>query len=225
MNRLLFQSSCRHALPPCDEREKNAATATRHLLAKHPFHGNPGIFMVTHDIHSYTNAPVFSVIGKTTPCLFLLHPTGSRHTTLRFIEQTDVFGAGHQNNQSHNSGIIRTITFASGYGMNRACRLNNADNEPFWTKFHLSPLSGIKNMNSPEIDNLIDAYAGIEQELPSTWTLYIQVMTERQVRKSVFNPFDAKQKWPCSEFPLLEVGCLQLSGNSLRSRPKTPFPG
>ena len=43
------------------------------------------------------------------------------------------------------------------------------------------------------------------------WTMYIQVMTEEQAREFKWNPFDITKVWFQSEFPLIEVGEMELN--------------
>jgi catalase len=43
--------------------------------------------------------------------------------------------------------------------------------------------------------------------------MYIQMMTEEQARKMPYNPFDLTKVWSQKEFPLIEVGVLELNRN------------
>ncbi len=43
--------------------------------------------------------------------------------------------------------------------------------------------------------------------------MYIQVMTEEQASKMPYNPFDLTKVWYKDEFPLIEVGYLELNRN------------
>ena len=43
--------------------------------------------------------------------------------------------------------------------------------------------------------------------------MYIQVMTEEQARNMPYNPFDLTKVWYKSDFPLIEVGELELNRN------------
>lgn len=45
------------------------------------------------------------------------------------------------------------------------------------------------------------------------WTLYIQVMTEAQADACPFNPFDLTKVWSHKDYPLIEVGVLELNRN------------
>jgi catalase len=43
------------------------------------------------------------------------------------------------------------------------------------------------------------------------WTLFIQVMTEQQARTHKHNPFDVTKVWPKADYPLIEVGVMELN--------------
>src|SRR5690606_30280538 len=45
------------------------------------------------------------------------------------------------------------------------------------------------------------------------WTLYIQLMTPQQAEGHHFNPFDLTKTWSQKEYPLIEVGELELNEN------------
>ncbi|MBN2557838.1 MAG: catalase, partial [Clostridia bacterium] len=45
------------------------------------------------------------------------------------------------------------------------------------------------------------------------WTMSIQVMTGEQAEKMPYNPFDLTKVWYKGEFPLIEVGVLELNRN------------
>jgi catalase len=54
-------------------------------------------------------------------------------------------------------------------------------------------------------DNAIEA-----GEFPR-WTLFIQVMTEAEAKTHRHNPFDLTEVWPKAEYPLIEVGVMELN--------------
>lgn len=43
--------------------------------------------------------------------------------------------------------------------------------------------------------------------------MYIQVMTEEQAKNCPFNPFDLTKVWSQKEYPLIEVGVMELNRN------------
>lgn len=96
----------------------------------------------------------------------------------------------------------------------------NAENERFWVKFHFKTQQGIKNFTSQEAEKMKGENPDFAQEdlvkaidsgdFPK-WKLFIQVMTEEQAREFRWNPFDVTKIWPHAEFPLMEVGVLELN--------------
>ncbi|WP_163971706.1 catalase [Oceanobacillus halotolerans] len=100
--------------------------------------------------------------------------------------------------------------------------LINADNERFWVKFHFKTQQGIKNLTSEEAEELIgkdreshqkDLYENIENGNFPKWTMYIQVMTEEEAKNMPYNPFDLTKVWYKKDFPLIEVGEVELNRN------------
>jgi len=45
------------------------------------------------------------------------------------------------------------------------------------------------------------------------WRVNVQVMTAEQAEKTTYNPFDLTKVWPHGEFPLIDVGILELNRN------------
>lgn len=100
--------------------------------------------------------------------------------------------------------------------------LYNEQNERVWCKFHFKTKQGIKNLSNEEAMIINgqdreyhgkDLYEAIEKGDFPQWTMYIQVMTEKQALEHYENPFDITKIWRHSEYPLIEVGVLELSRN------------
>jgi len=96
----------------------------------------------------------------------------------------------------------------------------NQNNERTWVKFHFKTQQGIKNFTNSEAEamkgkdpdyaqrDLVNAIG--KGDFPK-WTLKIQVMTEAQAKSFRWNPFDITKVWPHYEYPLIEVGVLELN--------------
>jgi len=107
----------------------------------------------------------------------------------------------------------------NGYGSHTFSMIN-ANNETVWVKFHFKTQQGIKNFTDEEATemkgkdpdfaqrDLVDAID--KKEFPK-WTLNIQVMTDEQAKAFPFNPFDLTKIWPHKDFPLIEVGTMELN--------------
>ncbi len=96
----------------------------------------------------------------------------------------------------------------------------NDRNERHWVKFHFITQQGIKNFNNDDAvrmkgedadfaqRDLVDA---IENGNFPKWTLKVQIMTEEQARTYKWNPFDLTKVWHHKDFPLIEVGVMELN--------------
>lgn len=96
----------------------------------------------------------------------------------------------------------------------------NDKNERVWCKFHLLTQQGIKNLTDQEAQELCgkdreshgrDLFESITRGDYPKWTMYVQIMTEEQAKKHYENPFDITKVWRHKEFPLIEVGVLELN--------------
>lgn len=95
-------------------------------------------------------------------------------------------------------------------------------NERFWCKFHFKTQQGIKNFTNEEAARINgmdrdymgkDLYESIAKGDFPKWTMYIQIMTEEQAHNHYENPFDITKVWRHGEYPLIEVGVLELNRN------------
>jgi catalase len=93
-----------------------------------------------------------------------------------------------------------------GYA-NRTVSLTNSENKLAWCKFHFKTMQGIRSAahEHPGRD-LDDAIAA--GNFPK-WRVFVQILTETD--KLDYNPFDPTKVWPHSQFPLHEVGIIELN--------------
>ncbi|WP_458862589.1 catalase [Acidaminobacterium chupaoyuni] len=96
----------------------------------------------------------------------------------------------------------------------------NAKNERVWCKFHFKTQQGIKNLTNEEAaaKNAVDResagrdlFEAIQRGDFPKWTMYVQIMTEEQAKNHYENPFDITKIWRHAEYPLIEVGELELN--------------
>jgi catalase len=118
-------------------------------------------------------------------------------------------------------GIPATFRNMNLYG-EHTFSFYNKKNERVWCKFHFITQQGIKCLSNKEAAELIakdreshgrDLYEHIEKGDFPKWKMYVQIMTEEQAQKHYENPFDITKVWPHKEFPLHEVGILELNRN------------
>jgi catalase len=100
--------------------------------------------------------------------------------------------------------------------------LINAKNELFYVKWHFKTKQGIKNFTAEEADQMRakdmdhsqrDLFHAIEKGDFPKWSVKIQVMTEAESKTYHINPFDLTKVWPHADYPLIDVGEMELNQN------------
>ena len=118
-------------------------------------------------------------------------------------------------------GIPKGIPYMNGYGSHTYSFINSR-NERFWVKFHFKTRQGIQCLQPNEAARLagenpdyhtVKLFESIEKGNYPTWTFSIQVMPESEAENYQWNPFDLTKVWPHSDYPLIEVGILELNRN------------
>lgn len=108
-----------------------------------------------------------------------------------------------------------------GFGSHTFSMINK-DNERFYVKFHFLTKQGIKNftdaeaaaMKSQDMDFAQrDLVENIDNGNFPRWDMKIQVMTEAESRTYHINPFDLTKVWPHGDYPLIDVGVIELNKN------------
>ncbi|WP_290703334.1 catalase [Amphritea sp.] len=185
----------------------------------------------------YTEEGNWDLVGNNTPVFFLRDPlkfpdlnhavkrdprTNMRSAQNNWDFWTLLPEALHQVTiVMSDRGIPASYRQMHGFGSHTFSMIN-ANNERTWVKFHFKSNQGIKNLTDGESEQLIgrdreshqrDLYESIENGDYPSWTMSIQVMTEEQAESSLFNPFDLTKIWPKADYPLLEVGTMELNSN------------
>ena len=118
-------------------------------------------------------------------------------------------------------GIPKGIPYMNGYGSHTFSFINAKD-ERFWVKFHWKTQQGIQCFTQEEADRIAgqDAdyhtrqlFEAIERGDFPRWTLHVQIMPEAEAEHYRWNPFDLTKVWPHGDYPLMEVGVLELNRN------------
>ena len=116
-------------------------------------------------------------------------------------------------------GIPKSFRYMHGFGSHTFSMIDAA-NQRIWVKFHFTSQQGIVNLTDQEAAAVIaedcdsngrDLLHAIETGTYPKWKLSIQVMSETQARTLRFNPFDLTKVWPHGEWPLIEVGVMELN--------------
>jgi catalase len=109
----------------------------------------------------------------------------------------------------------------NGYG-SHTFSLINAKNELFYVKYHFKTKQGIKNFTREEADHMKsvdmdhsqnDLFHAIEKGDFPKWTVQIQIMPEAEAETYHINPFDLTKIWPHADYPVIEIGELELNRN------------
>jgi catalase len=118
-------------------------------------------------------------------------------------------------------GIPKNYRHMNGYG-SHTYSLINAKNERVWVKFTLKTQQGIEYLTDAEAEDLVgkdreshqkDLFEAIERGDFPRWTMYVQIMTEEQALNHPDNPFDLTKVWYHDDYPLHEVGFVELNRN------------
>lgn len=185
----------------------------------------------------YTEEGNWDLVGNNTPTFFLrdVHNfpdlnravkrdprTGLRNAQNNWDFWTLVPESFHQRTiVMSDRGIPASYRHMHVYG-EHTFSFYNEKNERVWCKFHFRTQQGIKNLTDAEAEALIgkdreshgrDLYEAIERGDYPRWTMYVQIMTEEQAKNHYENPFDITKIWRHKEYPLHEVGVLELNRN------------
>jgi len=188
-------------------------------------------------IKFYTEEGNWDLVGNNTPVFFLKDPlkfpdlnhavkrdprTNLRSARNNWDFWTSLPEALHQITITMSDrGIPASYRHMHGFGSHTYSMINAA-NERIWVKFHLHSQQGIKNLTDAEAEAIIakcreshqrDLFEAIERKDFPRWTLFIQVMTDSQAQKHPQNPFDLTKVWSHKEYPLIQVGVMELNRN------------
>ena len=185
----------------------------------------------------YTDEGNWDLVGNNTPVFYLRDPlkfpdlnhavkrdprTNMRSHRNNWDFLTSLPEALHQLTiDMSDRGIPFSYRHMHGFG-SHTFSLLNASNERFWVKFHFVTQQGIKTLSDAEAAALVgkdressqrDLYGAIEKGDFPRWTMFIQVMPEKDAATYGHNPFDLTKVWFHKDYPLIEVGFFELNRN------------
>ncbi|MCT6812977.1 catalase [Bombella apis] len=185
----------------------------------------------------YTDDGNWDLVGNNTPVFFIRDPikfpdfihTQKRHPRTNLRSATAAWDFWSLSPESlhqvtilmSDRGIPKGIRNMNGYG-SHTYSLWNAKGERFWVKFHFKTQQGHEFYTTEEAAEVVaktrestqeDLYENIEKGNFPKWTFYIQVMEEEEAERVNFNPFDVTKVWSHKDYPLIEVGELELNRN------------
>ena len=182
----------------------------------------------------YTDQGNYDMVGNNTPVFFLrdaikfpdfIHSQKKNpKTNLPDPAAIYEFWANHPQSLHQltilmsDRGIPSSYRHMHGFSSHTFSFWNN-QGKRFWIKWHFKTNQGIACLSNDEAavaspfgpqQDLVDA---IDQgELPS-WTAKVQIMNEQDATAYKINPFDLTKIWPHADYPLIEVGQLELNRN------------
>ncbi|MCL1091213.1 catalase KatB [Shewanella profunda] len=116
-------------------------------------------------------------------------------------------------------GIPANYRQMHGYG-SHTFSFWNAKGERFWVKFHFKSQQGVVNLTNEQADKLKgidpdsaqrDMVVAITDGNFPRWTVNVQIMPEADANTYHINPFDLTKVWPHGDYPLTEIGILELN--------------
>ncbi|AXM96685.1 catalase [Pseudomonas plecoglossicida] len=187
----------------------------------------------------YTEEGNWDIVGNNTPVFFIRDPlkfpdfihTQKRHpqSNLKNAQMMWDFWS-HSPEALHqvtilfsDRGIPDGYRHMHGFG-SHTYSLINAQGERTWVKWHFKTQQGIKNLAPAEAARLAgtepdyaqrDLFEAIERGDFPRWSVCIQVMSEAEAGSRSENPFDVTKTWSQKDYPLIEVGVLELNRNPL----------
>ena len=185
----------------------------------------------------YTTEGNWDLVGNNTPVFFVRDPykfpdfihTQKRHPRSHLRSNTAAWDFWSLSPESlhqvtilmSDRGLPRSLRHVNGYG-SHTYSLINAAHERFWVKFHFKTLQGIEYMTNAEAEAVVakdressqrDLYTAIEKGEFPKWRFFVQIMPEADAAHYRWNPFDLTKVWPHGDYPLIEVGMLELNRN------------
>ena len=185
----------------------------------------------------YTEEGNWDLVGNNTPVFFFrdalkfpdLNKAVKRnpYTNLRSAEDnwdfwTSLPEALHQVTiVMSDRGIPKGYRHMHGFGSHTYSFIN-AQNERFWVKFHFRTLQGIENLTDAEAAAVVahdressqrDLLEAIDKGDFPKWQLSVQIMPESEAATYRFHPFDLTKVWSKKDYPLIEVGIVELNRN------------
>lgn len=185
----------------------------------------------------YTEEGNWDMVGNNTPVFFIRDPlkfpdfihTQKRHPKTNLRSNTAAWDFWSLSPESlhqvtilmSDRGIPVSPRFMNGYGSHTYSMWNNAG-ERYWVKFHFKTRQGHRHLTNQQAAEVIgrsretyqeDLFGSIERGEYPQWVMHIQVMPELDAEKTPYNPFDLTKVWPHKDYPLIEVGVVELNRN------------
>ena len=188
-------------------------------------------------IKFYTEEGNWDLAGNNTPVFFLKDPYKfpDLNKAVKRDPQTNLRSANHNWDfwtllpealhqvtiVMSERGIPKTYRHMHGFGSHTFSFIN-AKNERYWVKFHFRTEQGIQNLTNAEATEIIgkdresnqrDLFNSIDKGDFPRWKLKVQIMPEADAKTYRFDAFDLTKVWPHGDYPLIDVGVMELNRN------------
>ena len=185
----------------------------------------------------YTDEGNWDLVGNNTPVFFVRDPnkfpdfihTQKRHPKTNVRSNTAMWDFWSLSPESlhqvttlmSDRGLPRGYRHVNGYGSHTYSFLNS-NGERFWVKFHFKTQQGHQFWTNEEAAQIVahdressqrDLFNAIERGEFPKWKVQVQIMPEREAETYRWNPFDLTKVWPHRDYPVMDIGLLELNRN------------
>ena len=182
----------------------------------------------------YTEQGNWDMVGNNTPVFFLRDPikfpdfvhSQKKNPQTNLPDPAAMFEFWANTPQSlhqmtilmSDRGIPASLRHMHGFS-SHTLSFWNAKGERSWVKWHFKTNQGIKTLTNEEAAKM-PAY-GAQQDLVESinkgdfpsWAVKVQIMSDAEAHSYKINPFDLTKIWPHADFPLIEIGQMELNRN------------
>ncbi len=186
----------------------------------------------------YTDEGNWDLVGNNTPVFFVRDPlkfpdfihTQKRHPKTNMRSATAAWDFWSLSPESlhqvtilmSDRGLPVSPMNMNGYG-SHTYSLWNEKGERYWGKFHFKTAQGHKHYTNAEAEIVVGQnretyqealFGGIDAGEFPRWNVQIQVMSEAEAECAPFNPFDLTKVWPHANYPVIDIGIMELNRNA-----------
>ncbi len=186
----------------------------------------------------YTEEGNWDMVGNNTPIFFVRDPlkfpdfirTQKRHPKTNLRSATAMWDFWSQCPESlhqitilmSDRGCPKTPMHMNGYASHTLSFISS-DNKRYWVKWHFKTQQGHDYYTNEEAAEVIGkTREGYQEALFGTiengdypkWDVKVQIMPEEDAEKTPYNPFDLTKVWPHADYPLIDVGVMELNRNA-----------
>ena len=185
----------------------------------------------------YTEEGNWDLVGNNTPVFFIrdaykfpdfIH-TQKRHPKTNLRSTTAMWDFWSLSPESlhqvtilfSDRGLPTDVRHINGYGSHTYSLINDS-NERVWVKFHFKTQQGHRHWTNHEATEIVgrtrestqeDLITAIDRRHFPKWKVQVQIMPEEDVGKHWYNPFDLTKVWPHGDYPVIDIGVMELNRN------------